>query len=293
MRIAYVGRHGQLGTSNDDEGALTHALRLLGHEVLPVLEGRAVPLADLLLFNKWSDWPAIAAFSGPRAFWYWDRVDDPDPTLARRNATRRAWMAEACRVSNLGFCTDGDWVAADKTGKLVWLPQGFDERLQPAVVPESQDVEILLPASVIKCGAAREKFVGRLKDRWGESVCHVEGGVHGLRLASLVARSRVVVCPDAPGTDSYWSNRVYLLAGLGAALLHPSSRGVRDQYAAGEQVMFYRSPTELDDMIGELLDRPSARRAMGRGARACTLACHTYRHRAEELVRVVRERLGI
>jgi len=302
LRIVYIGRHGQVGSSNDDEGAVAYALRQLGHEVVCVPEqpARKVfdgPPADLCLFNKWSDWEAIRQIQCPKVFWYWDLVDYPkDPSLARRCAQRRSWMQQATAIADLGFCTDGDWVAKDTTGKLHWLMQGFDERLQPAE-RTTEDIDILLPCSVIKCGEGRARFVAAMKERWGPRVHHVEGGVHGKRLAELVARSKVVVCPDEPHGARYWSNRLYLMSGLGGVIVHPLCVGFwpmsPDALFAVQGVSYYIPGSNIRDDIAHLLEYHDARIEGGQIARKDVLAHHLYRHRCEQLIQTVRDRLKI
>src|SRR5437762_2659363 len=100
MKILYVAKHGSGG--NDDEGAITHALRVLGHEVDCVHEDYdrrptgVNPFArprDLVLFHKWNDFDQLRALSGPKCFWYFDLVECDDPSLRRRCRQRVEWMS--------------------------------------------------------------------------------------------------------------------------------------------------------------------------------------------------------
>ena len=291
MRILYVAKHDQ-PDSNDDEGAIAHALTALGHDVQRLQEhkgslAKRVLGVDLLLFHKWHDPEMLQRFDGicPRVFWYFDLVDWPaDPTLAARCEARKRWMWSITSHVELGFCTDGDWVAADATGKLRWLPQGADERLAGFGIG-SNNIDILFTGIGKGGGQQRESFVEEMRRRWGSRFWHVPTGVHGRALADTVASAKVAVCPDSPVTDRYWSNRVFLLAGFGATLLHPHSAGLVKAFPSG--VMRYSSREELHVNVDHLLSSPDDRRALSQAAFGCVVQKHLYRHRCEELLLAV------
>src|SRR5262245_30017975 len=125
MKILYIAKHNSGG--NDDEGAISHALTSLGHDVMKVSETKARMIRnekpDFMLFRKWYDVNHLARFNFPKVFWYFDLVETAgDPSLEQRARTRRAWMGAIMPRVDLGFCTDGDWVNKNPD-KLVWLPQ--------------------------------------------------------------------------------------------------------------------------------------------------------------------------
>ncbi len=318
MKIAYCARFDQALT-NDDEGAIIHALRELGHEVTPCREEMArrwLPKmeADLLLFHKLHA-PDLLEAIRPRfkriAFWYFDLVDFPDPLLAARCEMRRRWMTDTVPLVDLGFCTDGDWVANSRrlrmgsvvaaADKLRWLPQGADERLvgrgnefsfqsMLGLPPNLRSPDILFTGIGRGGGRQRVTFVEEMRERWGDRFVHVERGVHGETLKELVARSKVVVAPDSPVTDRYWSNRVWLLLGFGAFLLHPWSNQLAGMYEDGKELRYYCDRKELHGLISFFLDRgASERKAISDAALQRTKAQHLYRHRCEELIRQVEE----
>lgn len=310
MRITYVARHGQTG-SNDDEGAITHALHELGHEVETVQEFRgdwsSLVGGDLLLFHHWDNREALRAVTKcPKVFWYFDMVDHEDETLRARCLHRKNWMAETVPLVDLGFCTDGDWALKGwknhdpeirNDDKLVWLPQGFNERLSTHVLDSrpTKDIDLLLTAGYYKCGRQRRKFIDEVRVRYGLQLHHVTAGRYGPDLASLIGRSRIVLAPDAPGTDSYWSNRVYLTLGLGGFLLHPWSEGLIKQYEPDRELTYYRSREGMYDLVKYFLqeDKSELRDNVAANGKEQTLREHTYRHRIQYLLRVVRDRLGV
>lgn len=297
MKILYVAKHGSGG--NDDEGAVAHALRALGHEVDCVREGdfrHAFPRQsfDFLLCHHWHDLDSLRGVAAPKVFWCFDLVMYPDPTLEPRNVRRGAWvraMAEAC---DLGFMTDGDHVARDTTGKLHWLPQGADERVAGfGQAAADGGAPPILFTGIAQGGEGRASFVEGMKARWGEKFNHVPRGVYGRGLANLIAASAIVVAPDHPVTNRYWSNRVWNALGFGAFMLHPYCEELTGHYGDGEEIVYYADRAELHRQVAHYLEHPEERRRMAEAALARTLREHTYRHRVEKLVATVKERLGV
>lgn len=314
MRILYVAKHDSGG--GDDEGAITHALTALGHEVQRLREERGkyafrvANRTDLLFFHGWRDVGMLRFFGGkaPRVFWNFDLVEwVGDPSLEARNRARLAWMRDVLPHVELGFCTDGDWVERVNSGgagegffpgkgKLYWLMQGADERVIGLGEGwgEPGREEFLTPLLFLGTahGAARKGWVAELTARYHGHFLHTRRGYYGRDLANRLAGTKVVVAPDVPVTDRYWSNRVYVTLGAGGLLLHPSSAGLAEQYGPDKELVFYRDRGELCEKIDRYLVQPGERRRLALAGLERTRAAHLYQHRCRELLRVVAERTG-
>lgn len=306
MRIAYVAKHDSGG--NDDEGAITHALTELGHDVQRLREERGHKVGninpDLILFHKWDD-PATLDRMGltcPRVTWWFDLVDWPgDPSLRIRCQTRRAWMERVLPHVDLAFMSDGDWadrvndgtVCAGCKGKAVFLPQGADERVMGFGIRQTEVRHPILFTGIRAGGRGRASFVDEMESRWGDRFHQVRRGTHGRAMADLIASSDVVVCPDSPVTDRYCSNRLWNAMGFGALLLHPRCKFAEEMVGQGI-VEWYGSRDELHSRLDEMLamDIPHqiARRAI---TMSLAMEHHTYRHRCATLIRVVKERFHV
>ncbi len=293
MKILYIAKHNN--GHNDDEGAISWALTQLGHDVIEVDENDKYAVqvkADLALFHKCRMFRTLHKLNMPKVFWYFDLVDWPDPTIQGRCNLRKWWMREAIHITDLGFCTDGDWVSKDTTGKLVWLTQGADERAAKMYVEEETYPPLLITAMSNRCGVERYNFVKKLKQHYnGTQLNHIEWGTYRDDLGITIAGSKIVIAPDAPVTDRYWSNRVYTSLGFGAFMLHPYSEGLTKHYGNLAHIIYYHSREELYDLIDYYLDRPLARRTISINALYKTLKNHTYKHRCEQLLDTVKERL--
>lgn len=308
MRIIYVARHDSGG--NDDEGAIYHALVELGHDVqrLRELNGRKAHKllpADLCLFHKWDDADYLRSYlvgRVPLAFWYFDLVNYPDPTIARRCWTRMEWMRRIMPLVDVGFCTDGDWVAKHPE-KLHWLPQGADGRIVDRGDPKGgRACDVLFTGASVNCGVKRQSFVEEMNAKYGGRLLHVTSGMHREWLRDAIAAAKIVVAPDGPITDRYWSNRIYNVLGFGGFLLHPYCEQLSNQYdvwghtntegvkyKVNRHVVFYYTREHFHQLIDYYLTDDAQRIAVADRGYRRTILEHLYLHRCEELIRVVKE----
>lgn len=274
----------------------------MGHEVVRVHESDKATLSsiaadggkvyDFCLFNKWYNTPILSRIKAcPRVFWFWDLVASEDHSLAGITKPRQRWMKEVLPVVDLGFCTDGDWVAKDKTGKLVWLTQGADERVFKHRPANVSDGSILFVGNSGMSGNGRKAFVQDMKAAYGDRFIHYEEGLYGTDLSEEVAKAAVVVAPDSPVTDRYWSNRVYGMLARWAFLLHPYSFGLAKQYTSDMELTYYTSREQLHSLIDAYSANSKERERMAWKGYSATVERNTYRHRCEELVKTLKERL--
>lgn len=300
MRILYLAKHGSGG--NDDEGAVAYALRALGHAVIPVPEKDGInlpryrgPHVDFLLFHKWHDPRTLKRLPWPSVFWYFDLVRWPsDPTIQARCAARVRWMNEIVKYVEIGFCTDGDLVRADPTGKLVWLPQGADERVVGRGTRTGcRSKPLLFTGLVRNVGVGRKEWFDGVVGRYGPQLTHYSNGMYREELREAIAQHCITLAPNAPVTDFYWSNRIYNALGFGAFLLHPYCESLSHHYVHGSEVVYYTSPDDMFSKIEQYLPDVDGRHQIAEAGLQRTLKQHLYRHRCEELLRVVKERLGV
>lgn len=311
MKILYYAKHG--AHDNEDEDAITHAFRRLGHEVTCVQEtdGDNPDLTngsdkfDFCLFHK----VAAPRVSCPRVFWYFDLMeyDERECSAARANPrfqqladtwfvrgeNRRRWAAAVEPDCLVAFYTDGDWVSKDPA-KRVHLTQGADERYAGYGKPTGEKFPPILFTGMRTHGVLRARNIEALETRYGgqfQSFGHnPRFRRHGRALADLFATTKIVIAPEGPSSDRYWSNRIYLTTGFGGMMLHPYCYELTKQYMSWKHWM-YRSQDHLFTLIDEYLRSPHHREAIRVLQHYETMNRHTYRHRVEEMVRIVKERL--
>lgn len=307
MQILYVAKHDQ-PNSNLDEVAIAKSLQELGHSVIPVEQETVLGPGDLpspssydlLLFHKWSGFRVFEKIDRPKVFWFFDLIKCPSRGFTRMCRHREQWARNALTYSDLGFFTDGDYVNEKLcernpiSNKVRWLPQGFNShsphhRIHPESDlrhdPATQDYayDVFIPASVV-LAKERVEFIEALRATFGARLKHVTDSCHGAELARLVRNSRTVVAPNFPVTDRYWSNRVYLMTGLHACLLHPKSKGLEDQYRNGIDFMTYGSFSELVSKIYRVINDNDLRNLIAQSGYDTTMLGHTYTHRCRVML---------
>lgn len=293
MKVLYIAQHGK--QDNDDEGAIAYALRQLGHEVVTVLERYAEQYinfkADFCLVHHFHNLSILRRIQIPKVFWCFDLIDWPgDPTLAPRCNVRKDWIRNLTETCDIGFMTDGDWVARENHPRLHWLMQGADERITGFGKPSGRRFPPILFAGIGHGGGThRESFVRFMKETYGERFNHVERRVYRQDLKDLIADTKIVVAPDSPVTDRYWSNRVYMMLGFGACLTHPYSRGLFDQY--GGNLCFYQDREHLKELINVAIGDDALRQIQAQWGYNHTIAEHLYRHRVKKMIEIIKEKL--
>lgn len=293
MKIVYVGKHGQ--TNNDDEGAIAHALTELGHVVIPVQEGnKFTGDGDLLLFHHWN--PAsdeLYRYNMPKAFWCFDLIHQDEPSMHDRNERRERWAVRMEKLCDIGFMTDGGWLAKMGSDKLHHLTQGADGRIA-GIVPRlvfGADSELLF-TGIRNGGKMRESFVDEMFVHYGSYFRYIQKSAYRDRLEELV-RGRIVVCPDCPVGPRYWSNRVYVAMGFGAFVIHPWCWKLLDHYVGGQEIVYYHNRADLHEKIAEYRARPDEMARIAAAGFQRTLREHLYVHRCAKLIQTVKEQLKI
>lgn len=300
MKVLYVANHAQRNSS-DDEGAIAHAFRQLGHEVVEVEERYGHKAArqggDLLLFHKWGDHGSIPEFKCPKVFWWFDLVHWPfDQTLTRRCLNRVEWMRRITPLVDLGFLSDGDWVDHDpgNTGKLYWLTQGADGRIVGRDELADKGPEILFCGISKGGGEKRVSFVEEMAHRYRGRFHHVTQGVYREDLRRLIGSAKIVVAPDSPCTARYWSNRVYNMLGFGAFLLHPYCHQLTGHYEGGHDLVYYEDRHDLFDKLDHYLQDTEQvkldRLRVANNGLNRTQREHLYEHRVRRLLEVCHDR---
>lgn len=286
MKILYVAKHDK--GCNDNEGAIAYALKQMGHAVIcrhesKFLLQRISSRFDLLLFQNWRNPPDLKKLKCPKVFWYFDRIDyGNDQVLRSWTQYRQNWMSQIIPQIDMGFCTDGDWVAMDTSGKLLHLMQGADERFA-RFTPVANQEGILFTGSVYGRGEGRESFVEEMHAVYGPEFKH-ETRLFGNRLFDRISKTAIVVAPDGPVSDLYYSNRAYIVSSLGGFLIHPYCETLAEHYTPDEEMVFFRSREELHDKIKFYLSHSTARLNIARAGYQKTIACHLYRHRLQTIL---------
>ncbi|HWP46809.1 MAG TPA: glycosyltransferase [Candidatus Limnocylindrales bacterium] len=116
--------------------------------------------------------------------------------------------------------------------------------------------------------------------------------VMGLKNYEILARSRIVFNSHIDCAGEYAGNlRLYEATGMGACLLTDWKVNLPDLFKPDVEVVTYRSVEECIEKVRYLLDHEEERQTIARSGQQRTLREHTYFHRVQELVNLIRRYL--
>lgn len=258
MRIVY--NQPSAPESDDTEGHITRALIELGHEVVHDGDG------DLYLFHKNFNPPPN--FTGKKVCWYFDKIWN----------SRIDWFHQTYPQVDHFFLTDGTW--GQNYPKCTVLRQGIGDPV-PGVKTD-RGVEVAFVGEPYR---QRAGWAWNLEQRYGKKFA-IYRQVFNRELNNLCASIPIFVAPKYPSDDLYWSNRVYLLVGSGAFLIHPRLKGLVEEW--GDLLEYYDTDQELYEKIDYYLAHPEEREAKRKKAYEYCAKHFTYKERVKQLLKCVK-----
>ena len=212
----------------------------------------------------------------------------------------RAHLADLFLVTNRGQL---------ETFRAIGIPR-------PVFWPQAFDVEGYKSANTVPpdlaCDVAfignpepvhRQQLLRRVDEEfdlkiWGRGWWVVEGQFSGIQrrqilphhYAAVCRAAKVIVgCDAARGVELCFSNRLWLTLGCGGFLVTNYVPGFESLFENHKHLVWYKSPEECIELIRDYLARPEDRERIARAGCELVRSKHTYRHRAEELVKLVEE----
>jgi len=107
-----------------------------------------------------------------------------------------------------------------------------------------------------------------------------------------ILRSSRLTLNQHGNKEPYANNcRLYEATGMGTCLVTDWKPDLHELFEPGKEVVAYRSAEECVELIRYYLDHDDEREAIARAGQQRTLREHTYYHRMQELVEIVRNHL--
>lgn len=287
MKIAYYANHGNTG-SDDTEKHIAYSLAKLGHQVFKFPESTPEMLPqtgyDLLLFHKGGHniERALKKVEYPKVFWYFDKVWKDRPE----------WFNRVLPLSDLGFITDGDYLKASGDSKLVLLRQGIGEHDVTLGTANNTRYKgkIAFTGSNYQ---GRESFIELLTKEFGNEF-QSYNNVFNRDLFDLCATIPILVAPQWPSTDEYFSSRIYMVLGSGGFLVHPVLENLKDDgLIDGVHYAGYKTDQEMIEKIHYYLDNPKERETIRTNGYRYVTSNLNYTKRCQSLLKVIQQRLNI
>jgi len=284
MNILYIAQHTSKG--NDEEGAITDALTKLGQNVCPVNESQARDLTDkyvenfdLILFHQINtDWSILKNTTIKRVLWHWDEITDYN----KIEKFLFEYHLDKC------FLTYGPCVKHyDYSDRIGILRQGFDQRH----IHKYRNTDARLDIGVFgTIYPPRVSFIGDLQKNFLVNIFGLNGNfVHGEELERLIRSVKIWPMFDSSLKEkypyNYWSNRPYLLTGMGGFILHYACSDLMNEFVPNEEMVFYYSRNDMLERIKYYLDHPEERIKIAQAGYIKTISQYTYIQRCAELLK--------
>lgn len=261
-KVVYVANHGEL-IDDDTEGHIARSFRELGYDVQCVEPDENIPDGDLLLYHKWI--PDVS-FSGKKACWMFDKVDFND---------RRVEMQKIKEMSDFFFTSD-----------MTAFPDAIE--LRQGVGYECDTGEKVDCPEIVFTGSGyngREDWISLIKQEFGDKFGHYNR-VFRKELNDLMVSSKIVVCPDYPVDENYWSNRAINAIGRGAFVIHPDC-GIRRFLEPGKEIVLYKDREDMIKKIKYYLSQNKRREAIREAGVKKVRENYTYKDSVKEIVKHV------
>ena len=213
-----------------------------------------------------------------KVFWFDDKVWGLNEGL----------MSEIIPLVDYGFLNDDTWIRRHKYPNVFPLHSGFSERYNYlGNYQKEYDVDIALIGNIY---GARRVLVEKLKNIFGDKF-KIYNDVFGRNFYNLCESAKIIVSPNFPFDDFYWSDRPYSVLGARGFLLHPRLEGLKTHLQDGKHFVSYGSFEELVERIKFWLDpkHSEERSSVAQNGRNCVLQKHTYSNRLKELLEIIQK----
>ncbi len=116
------------------------------------------------------------------------------------------------------------------------------------------------------------------------------GPAWGIQMYQLLHDARIAFNRHIDIADRYANNmRMFEATGVGTLLVTDWKSNLHEMFEPGKEVVAYRSPEECVELVSHYLEHSSERQEIAQAGQRRTLREHTFYHRMQELVDIVRK----
>lgn len=252
MRILYFTNLKYLKHLSKD---IEEALKKLGHNVLTINDQdfkmdeliTNANICDMFLFhqggvstdNEYEFRLSLArlhtilqSIKTKKTLWFVDKVWGSSDLMMESIVSMVDWA----------FINDDTWVRRHKYPNVSTLHCGVGKKRPLGKFNKELECDI---AFIGKVYGTRTVFVENLRQQFGRRF-KVFQGVHDKEFDDLCQSVKIIVSPNFPMDDFYWSNRIYKILGCGGFLIHPRLFGLKEEgFIEGKHYVGYKSWNEL------------------------------------------------
>lgn len=285
---------------NDED--ILYALKKLGHKVYPLDDKEfnmkeiidKASKSDIFLFHKGGMneesreehrltldrlQSVLSAIREKRpscklVFWYVDKV----------YKGREEWMSVIAPLVDYGFLTDETYIRRNNYTNLFPLKLASPDKLPKGKKNPIYECDIAFTGEIYE--EPRKMFVSQMSKEYGDRF-RVYTDVWEKDFADLCKSAKIIVAPDFPTDDFYWSNRIYQVLGAGGFMVHPRCYGLTEQGIINNaHFIGYYDWGELKDACDSFLLKKNdkIRKKIAKQGYDLTRKKHLYTHRCQELL---------
>jgi len=292
MKILYLGNFNNKNSDKTEEH-IKYAFERLGHEVIPFHENSLKKFedlkkltsikADMFLYHKagfgkninrddllW----IIFHMMPKKVMWYLDKI----------YGEREGIVSELIDYTDHVFVTDDTWRRRHKYNNVHCLRQGIgNEDMSLGKKRKEYECDIAFTGSIY---GERENWAMGLKKIYGDKIKFFHN-VFNRDLNDLCASAKIIIAPEYPLDEFYWSSRFYLTLGSGGFLVHPDLYGLKDEFQEGKHFVGYKGFKEMIITINYFLENEEQRKAIQKEGRKQCLKVATYKDRIEQMLNTI------
>jgi len=185
------------------------------------------------------------------------------------------------------FLADGTWVRRFENEKIHVLHPAAKENMPKGTFKKELQCDIAMIGTLY---GDRMKQFEFLKSKFGDGF-KLFDDKFGKDFADVCKSAKVVLAPQYPFDDFYWSDRIYNVAAAGGVCIHPRAYGITEEgFKDGEHYIDYYTEQDLFVTLSMILEKESdkVRKGISQQAKAFVKA-HTYGHRVEEILNIIKK----
>lgn len=153
------------------------------------------------------------------------------------------------------FVTDGTWANRFESEKLVTLhPAATEKPIRKGRKNKEYMCDIAMVGSLY---GERVKQYEFMKQKFGDNFKFFDDK-YGKDYADICASAKVILVPQYPFDDFFWSERIYNTLALGGLCIHPRAYGLQEEgFIDGTHYIDYYTEQDLFVTLSMLLDKKS------------------------------------
>jgi hypothetical protein len=184
---------------------------------------------------------------------------------------------------------------------------GFEPAVLPRLKSRSLDIPVSFVGSLSRAHHTRILLLEHLCSTqpievWGSGVdglpqnssirSRYAGTAWGIEMYKILHASKMTLNHHIGIADSYANNmRLFEATGVGTLLITDWKVNLHEIFVPGKEVVVYHTPEECAELVRYYLEHHDDRKGIANAGQQRTLREHTYAHRMEELVDIVRKYL--